>query len=115
MPMSAFNTADALARLMDNKKLYQKLLDKFAAGYTNYDAQIDQALADGKMDEGVHLAHTMKGLAGNLGAVDLQEASRELEMLFRGGDAGADFAPLVEKFKAELNRALDEIKAGLSF
>lgn len=111
--MSVFNVADALARLMNNKKLYQKLLDKFVAGYSDYDAKVKQVIDSHDMAEGVQLAHTMKGLAGNLGATSLQDVSKELEMLFRAGDAGADFETPFAKFSEELRKALDEIKAGV--
>lgn len=111
--MSAFDVADALARLMNNKKLYQKLLDKFVKGYSDFGAQIAQVIAGGDMKAGVELAHTMKGLAGNLGAKDLQEASRAIEMKFREDDASADFSELKEKFDSELKRVLDEIAAGV--
>lgn len=111
--MSAFNVADALARLMNNKKLYQKLLDKFVAGYSDYDEKIKAVIEAKDMPEGVQLAHTMKGLAGNLGAAELQEASRVLEMLFRAEDASADFDTPFEKFKAELKTVLAEIAAGV--
>lgn len=110
---SAFDVADALGRLMNNKKLYEKLLGKFVAGYSDFAGQVQAAIDGRDLENGVHLAHTMKGLAGNLGATDLQEASRALEMKFREGDAGADFAPLFEKFTSELSRALDEAKAGV--
>lgn len=110
----AFNTADALGRLMNNKKLYQKLLDKFVAGYSDYDEKISKVSAEKNFDEGAHLAHTMKGLAGNLGAENLQDASKDLEMLFKAQDASADFGPATEAFIAELHKALDEVKAGIN-
>lgn len=110
----AFNTVDALGRLMNNKNLYQKLLDKFVAGYSDYDEKLTKTVEEKNLDEGTHLAHTMKGLAGNLGAEALQEASKNLEMLFKAGDASADFAPALEAFVAELRRALDEVKAGVN-
>lgn len=113
MAGSAFNVAAAMSRLMNNKKLYEKLLTKFTNGYSDYDLQVAKAIDEKNLEEGVHLAHTMKGLAGNLGAEDLQAASRELEMKFREGDASFDFGPMFDKFKAELRRVLDEIAAGV--
>ncbi len=109
----AFNTADALGRLMNNKNLYKKLLDKFVAGYSDYAEKLTKVVEEKNFDEGSILAHTMKGLAGNLGAEALQEASKNLELLFKAGDASADFAPALEAFVAEFRRALDEVKAGI--
>ncbi len=109
----AFNTVNALGRLMNNKNLYQKLLDKFVAGYGDYAEKITKVVEEKNFEEGSILAHTMKGLAGNLGAEALQEASKNLEVLFKTGDASVDFAPALEAFVAEFRRALDEVKAGI--
>lgn len=107
-----FNVADALGRLMNNKNLYQKLLDKFLAGYADYDKQVEEAIANKDLDTGMHLAHTMKGLAGNLGAEALQEASKNLEMLFKAGDPDVDFGADMVHFRTELKRALDAVASG---
>lgn len=111
---SAFNVADAMGRLMNNKNLYKKLLDKFLAGYKDYEKKVEEAIATGNMEEGSHLAHTMKGLAGNLGAEDLQEASKNLEQLFKAGAPSADFTPQLQAFTEELNRALSEVESGVA-
>ena len=109
----AFNVADAMGRLMNNKNLYKKLLDKFLAGYADYDKQLDDAIAAADFENGVHLAHTMKGLAGNLGAEDLQAASLEVETLCKAGVSSPELAPAMEKFRAELTRALEAVQNGV--
>jgi HPt (histidine-containing phosphotransfer) domain-containing protein len=109
----AFNVTDALRRLVNNKNLYKKLLNQFAAEYANFGEKLTKAVEEKNMDEGTHLAHTMKGLAGNLGADALQEASKNLEALFKAGVASADFGPALAAFVAEMNRAVDEARAGV--
>ena len=114
MADSAFNVQDALGRLMNNKNLYKKLLDKFGAGYSDYDAKIAEAFGAGNMEDAMHLSHTMKGLAGNLGAEDLQEASLTLEMIAKGGpDRLGELDGAVGKFTVELRRALKEVADGV--
>jgi two-component system sensor histidine kinase/response regulator len=114
MANSAFNVPDALGRLMNNKNLYKKLLDKFGAGYSDYDAKIAGAFGAGNLDEAMHLSHTMKGLAGNLGAENLQEASLTLEMIAKSGqDRLRELDGAVEKFTVELKRALKEVADGV--
>ena len=113
MADSAFNIPDALGRLMNNKNLYKRLLDKFAAGYAGFDEKIAAAFNEGNFESAVHLAHTMKGLAGNLGAEVLQEASLALEHIAKGGSKTPELDGALEKFTFELERALKEATDGV--
>jgi HPt (histidine-containing phosphotransfer) domain-containing protein len=110
---SAFNVKDAMGRLMNNKKLYDKLLKRFEAEYGDFNDKLRAAVDAGNMEEASLLAHTMKGLAGNLGADDLHEASKVVEALCKSGGAGADMGTAMEKFSLELARALEEVRAGV--
>jgi HPt (histidine-containing phosphotransfer) domain-containing protein len=114
MADSAFNVSDALGRLMNNKNLYKKLLDKFGAGYAGYEEKVAAAFGGDNFEEAVHLSHTMKGLAGNLGAEALQEASLALEVIAKGGNKTPDLDAALEKFTLEFRRAIDEVKAGVN-
>jgi HPt (histidine-containing phosphotransfer) domain-containing protein len=114
MADSAFNVADALGRLMNNKNLYKKLLDKFAAGYSDYEGKVLDAFNGGNFEEAVQLSHTMKGLAGNLGATALQEASLALELIAKSGAKTDDLEEKLAKFSGELKRALQEVADGVN-
>ena len=113
MADSAFNVSDALGRLMNNKNLYRKLLNKFCAGYGDYEAKVVAAFEADNFEEAVHLSHTMKGLAGNLGAASLQEASLALEQIAKGGVKTPEFDGALAMFRTELRRALKEIADGI--
>jgi len=71
--------ADGLARLGGNRAAYRKLLCKFAQNNANVVAEIRAALQRDDTERAVRLAHTLKGVAGNIGAVVLYQAARELE------------------------------------
>ncbi|MDR3165727.1 MAG: Hpt domain-containing protein [Synergistaceae bacterium] len=114
MADSAFNVQDALGRLMNNKKLYQKLLDKFGAGYGGYDDKVAAAFDADNFEEAMHLSHTMKGLAGNLGAASLQEASLALEQIAKSGAKTPELGGALEKFRTELRRTLKEVADGVN-
>ena len=113
MAESAFNVPDALGRLMNNKNLYKKLLDKFGAGYADYSEKVQAAFGEGNFEDAVHLSHTMKGLAGNLGATGLQEASLALETIAKGGTKTPELDGALQKFSSELGRALKEVADGV--
>ncbi|MDR1651669.1 MAG: Hpt domain-containing protein [Synergistaceae bacterium] len=113
MAGSAFDVEDALGRLMNNKNLYKKLLDKFGAGYGDYEEKVRAAFGADNFEDAVHLSHTMKGLAGNLGAVSLQEASLDLEVIAKGGARTDELDGALDRFSAELRRVLDEVAEGV--
>ena len=113
MADSAFNVPDALGRLMNNKNLYKRLLDKFAAGYGGFEEKLQAAFGADNFEDAVHLSHTMKGLAANLGAEALQEASLVLEQIAKAGSATPELDAALEKFAFELARALKEAKDGV--
>ena len=69
----------ALARLGGNESLYQKLLTKFAANYGDMGQRLRQSLNEGRKVEVGQMAHTLKGAAGNLGAMKVHEAAAFLQ------------------------------------
>ena len=68
---------DGKKRVMNNAKLYAKLLGKFK-DETNLDP-IFAALDAGNYEEAQGLAHTIKGITANLSIKDLNEKIVELE------------------------------------
>ena len=81
------NQKEGLQRVSNNRKLYRKLLTRFYE--ENHDAgdKLNKALMDGDLEQGVNLAHNIKGIAGNLGAYTLHQASSALEKVLAEGDA----------------------------
>jgi polar amino acid transport system substrate-binding protein len=72
-----------LARVGGNKKLYSKLLGKFRRNYASVADEFRKALAKNDSETAIRLAHTIKGLAGNIGALDLHLAAVDLESALR--------------------------------
>ncbi|MBF0098292.1 MAG: response regulator [Magnetococcales bacterium] len=77
--LEGFAVARALARLGGNLALYSNLMHKFVAQHTEVIQHIQHAWQQQQRDEAMRHAHTLKGLAGNLGALALEEASLQLE------------------------------------
>ena len=69
--------ADGVKRVMNNAKLYAKLLTKFKND-TKLD-DLEAALAAGDMEKAQTAAHTIKGVAANLSLAELFKQSLELE------------------------------------
>ncbi|MCL2127703.1 MAG: Hpt domain-containing protein [Treponema sp.] len=69
--------ADGIKRVMNNAKLYVKLLAKF-----RNDTKIEEleaAVAAGDLEKAQSAAHTLKGVAANLSLSELFKQSLELE------------------------------------
>ena len=73
------DSARAIARLGGNRQLYDRILVRFAEDQGDFLARLRSAQAHGEIDEMVMLAHTLRGLAGNIGASRLATLSGELE------------------------------------
>ncbi len=97
-----------LQRLVGNKNLYKKLLIDFLHNYHQVIADIQSAL---KSDETVahRLAHTLKGIAGNISAADVHAAANELDLAITGGKCG-DYDRLLSNLDKSLQVLLQSIK-----
>lgn len=73
----------ALTRLGGNTRLYKKLLTQFVEFYKDMGDQYRKAVNDGEMESAMRIAHTLKGLAGSIGAEELAGAALELETALR--------------------------------
>ncbi len=100
----------ALRRLLGDHRLYASMLRRFAERQREFAAQLAAALEAGDLGGAERLAHTLKGLAGNLGAADLGREAGALEALLR------DRAPRdsVEVQGARASVCLDELLAQLA-
>jgi CheY-like chemotaxis protein len=114
-PIEGLDAADGLARVAGNVKLYRPLLQQFVAHQASSVAQFAVAVAQGDAALAERLAHTLKGVAGNIGARTVETAAGVLENLVRDGasaealaaaqrDVGGVLDPLV----ARLQKALVE-------
>ncbi|MDR2965969.1 MAG: Hpt domain-containing protein [Treponema sp.] len=75
---------DALKRVMNNEKLYAKLLNKFKSDNSNI-KEMEEALAKGDLEKAKNAVHTIKGLAANLSLVELHKQSLEMESQIKAG------------------------------
>ena len=81
--LPGIDTAQGLKRTGGNKKLYRSLLLKVKRDFCDTGREIRQLIDAGKTDDAMRLAHTVKGVAGNIGANPLQVSARTVEALLR--------------------------------
>jgi CheY-like chemotaxis protein len=104
--LPGFDLSAGLERLRGNKRLYRKLLLDFGANYTGVAGEIHKALDSKDLEQAHSLIHNLKGLAGNLAAIDLQAASVNLEILVKGVGKKTPPAKKLKLKFSELENAL---------
>jgi len=108
------DTKDGLTRVAGNQKLYLKLLRQFAEQQGPSVEQITTALAQGGTTLAERLAHTLKGVAGNIGAKPVQAAAGALEKLIRDRAAAAETEPALRHVAAALDPLLAKLRSSLA-
>ena len=83
--ITGVDTTTGLARVGGNIAVYHKILDKFRQTQADAPARIRAALATGDQATAQREAHTLKGVAGNIGADAVQAAAKKVEVLIREG------------------------------
>jgi two-component system sensor histidine kinase/response regulator len=101
------DTTAGLRRVGGNQALYLRLLRQFADGQADAAERIAAALAAGRREEAERVAHTVRGVAGNIGLGTLHDLATMLEEgLRRGHDTGG---ALVD-FGAELDACVQALR-----
>lgn len=77
--LQGIDTGLGLKRLNGNHSLYRKLLLDFSEKYVSSGKEIRNALKNGDIDGALRVAHTLKGVAGNLSIYGVHEYSQKLE------------------------------------
>ena len=103
------NEEDGKKRVMNNAKLYAKLLAKFKDG-TNLDDLTAFAGAQ-KWEEAQAAAHTIKGIAANLSLIELFNQSLDVETQIKGKSLKSESLESLKKCFAETLSAIDKVIA----
>ncbi|MGC3984664.1 MAG: ATP-binding protein [Pseudorhodoferax sp.] len=106
LQIEGLDTAAGLRRTLGKTDLYLNLLRKFEQGQQDAPAQIRSALDAGDMALAQRLAHTLKGVAGNIGAEALQAAAAALEHAIRAQHPRTELAGLLAAAEAPLRALL---------
>jgi two-component system sensor histidine kinase/response regulator len=78
-----------LLAMQGSVSAYVRLLRQFNQAHRQDAEQVESLLALGRREDARRLAHTVKGTAGTLGIVPLQQAAAALEAVIKNGQDGA--------------------------
>lgn len=98
------NTNEALERCMNNEEFYIMLVEK--ALKDDSLERLDSALKSGNLDEGFEIAHSLRGVLGNLSLTPLYEVIVEITELLRSRTQ-TDYSPYMEKAFSIKNRLIE--------
>ncbi len=94
-----FNIHAALARANNNPKLLRKMMTRFHQQYAGAADQMRELLQQGRTEEAMRLAHSLRGVAATLEAKEVAVRSGAIEECLRAGTSDsmermlAEFAP----------------------
>ena len=109
--IAGINLADGLKRVAGNKRLYRSLLVQFAAKQGDAPVQISAALESGDLKLAERIAHTVKGVAGNIAITEVQSAAQKLEKAVREGHDSV--SSLLHEFATLLRTQVHAIEEAL--
>lgn len=107
--MPGIKAETGLVRAGGNRALYVDLLAKFHRDYTDATSRIKSALDNGEHELARRLIHTIKGVSGSIGALDLENTASELETAV-GQETSRGLEDLLNQFQTALNIVLDSIR-----
>lgn len=113
-PIAGLDGADGLRRIGGNNKLYLKLLRQFASQQAGAVEQIRAALATKDTESATRVAHTLRGVAGILGAGPVQAAAADVEKLLRDGSPADAIDTALEQVAVVFDPLLSQLRAAFA-
>jgi two-component system, sensor histidine kinase and response regulator len=107
------DVGDGLRRVAGNVKLYRSLLGQFVEQHAKTVDEISASIEQQDFSLAERLMHTLKGVAGNLGAKTTNSMAAELEISLRNRDLHSLSAGLLH-LSIELARTIEAIRNSLT-
>jgi two-component system sensor histidine kinase/response regulator len=113
MKIEGLDVKTAMKRLLNKRSSYENILRRFAAGQSESVSEIRAHLAAGDREAAVRTAHTLKGLAGTIGANLLQQRAASIESALKTEKTVNDINPELVDIQTELDRLITAIQSAL--
>jgi len=109
--LAGIDTIAGLATCQNNQKLYRKLLLKFLESERDFITQFEQAQNSEDTEAASRCAHSLKGVAGNIGANEVYEAAQALEQACKEQQLAEQIKLLLEKVEFSLSIVLNSLES----
>jgi two-component system sensor histidine kinase/response regulator len=112
--IEGIDAAGGVRRVAGNVRLYHDLVVQFAAQQADAGLQIGAALESGDRKLAERIAHTVKGVAGNIGLSEVFPAAAKLERAIREGNAAvraqlAEFTGILKRQILAIQQAVPDM------
>ena len=107
--LPGINLELGLRRTGGSSKLLRKLMLQFYKDHGQDVQSIRQALDAGELEEAHRIAHTVKGVAGTIGAEKLHQTAADVDALLKSG-SGAEITPLLEQMEGTLQEVMQGLE-----
>jgi two-component system sensor histidine kinase/response regulator len=107
LTIAGIDTVSGLKRVAGNHALYRRLLDKYVEGQAGAPEALRAALTAGDRATAERIAHTAKGVSGNIGADQPQQAAAVLEQAIR---EERETVAMLEDFAAAIAAAVAAVR-----
>ena len=111
LDLPGFDFISALKRIGGNTKTYRRILGQVLEDEADVMERLAQSLDEEDRETAIRIAHTLKGVSGNIGATALQNVSAELEAAIK--DYGRPPEELIRATGERLDETLSTIKTAL--
>jgi len=105
--LPGISVGTGLAITQGNTALYRKLLIKFRENYAGFSTDFQVVQESDDPEAVTRLAHTLKGVAGNIGATQVQQAAAALEQASLSGQS--DIEELLQHVVATLEPLIESL------
>jgi two-component system sensor histidine kinase/response regulator len=112
-PIAGLNVKLGLRHALGRQALYTSLLRKFCTGQRDVPARLADALETDDWQTAERLAHTLKGLCAQIGAVELRDMAETLEQRIRGRESKERVAASLEVMTPPLAKLIAAISVRL--
>ena len=113
-PIQGLDVEQGLRRCMGKREFYVDLLRQFTQQHQDTPEQVERAAMAGNVEVAQRLAHTLKSVAGSLGAQRVQSRAEVLEQQFKGEERGEAWQRGWQEALAGLRRELEPLLQELS-
>jgi two-component system, sensor histidine kinase and response regulator len=110
--IDGIDISNGLKRVAGNKRLYRDLLIQFATKQSDSNERIKSALHTGDTKLAERIAHTVKGVAGNIGIIKVHSCAEKLERSIR--EHQSDVTALLYEFAEALQQFSKRIRDAIS-
>jgi len=104
---------EGLRRVLGKQALYLSMLRKFVAGQADTPNQLVQTLAAGQRADAERLAHSLRGVAGNIGAMEIHRLATDVETAIREHYSEEQTATLIQQLRLSLGELIGHLEAQL--